>query len=113
MKRFGGMHRFATMLWMLAVTIVSGCGKPYQIAEVDGVLVAKGKPAHKVRIQFIPDIDKGAKGPPSSAETDANGKFTLQYAEPGGNLSQPGAVVGWHRVVLSDLQLSESPTGQG
>ena len=90
-----------------------GCSKSYQEADVDGVLLIHDEPAPKVRIQFIPDVDKHTLGPPSTANTDAHGHFTLQLIEPGTDATHPGAIVGWHRVVLSDLQLSESETGRG
>ena len=47
------------------------------------------------------------------AETDADGHFTLEFEERGSTAPRKGAVIGWHRVVLSDLQLAESPTGRG
>lgn len=88
-----------------------GCsGKEYEVAEVDGVLLIDGRPGHKVHIEFIPDV--GTLGPASSADTDATGKFTLRLMERSG-ASTPGAVVGSHKVTLSDQQLSESATGKG
>jgi hypothetical protein len=69
------------------------------------------QPAQKIRVQFIPDIEKGTKGPASTADTDADGKFRLECRV--GDQSRPGAVVGWHRVVLSDLRLAESASGAG
>ena len=90
-----------------------GCSKPYQEADVDGVLIIHDVPAPKVRIQFIPDVDKHTLGPPSMADTDTQGHFILQLHEPSTDTTHPGAIVGWHRVVLSDLQLSESETGRG
>jgi hypothetical protein len=106
-------RRVTSIVALMALVCIAGCGKSYQVAEVDGVLIVKGKPAPKVRLQFIPDIDQGAKGPAAFGVTDAQGKFKLEYLEPGGTTPQPGAVVGWHRVVLSDMQLAESATGQG
>jgi len=91
----------------------AGCGRSYHVAEVDGQLLAHGQPASKVKIQFLPDIDRGSRGPVSTAETDATGHFKLQWKERGEDTAQPGAVVGWHRVVLSDMKLAESETGQG
>src|SRR5262249_3315945 len=90
-----------------------GCGKPYRAAEVDRGLLPRGRPGHKVHIQFIPDADKGTTGPIAAADTDAEGRFTLRLMEGDAASSRPGAVVGWHRVVLSDRQLAESATGRG
>lgn len=53
---------------LVAIAIV-GCSEPREIAEVEGVLLIHGKPGHKIHIQFIPDVDKGTKGPISMAET--------------------------------------------
>lgn len=77
------------------------------------MLTVGGKPGHKMLVQFIPDIDKGTQGPPSIATTDADGRFVLETKPAHVATSQPGAVVGWHRIVLSDLQLAESATGAG
>jgi hypothetical protein len=97
----------------LAGLIVSGCDKSIPVAEVDGLLPVHGKPGSKMRIEFIPDIDKGTNGPPSMADTDSAGHFTLELKERNSTAPRPGAVIGCHRVVLSDLQLAESATGQG
>jgi hypothetical protein len=80
---------------------------------VDGVLLIHGQPGKRIRIEFIPNIDKGTKGAPSMAETDSDGHFTLKLKERDSSAPRNGAVVGWHRVVLSDLQLAESATGRG
>ena len=92
---------------------VSGCGQSMPVAEVEGLLLIHGKAGNKMRIEFIPDIDKGTKGPDSTAQTDSEGRFTLELKERDSAASQPGAVIGWHRVVFSDLQLAESATGKG
>lgn len=99
----------AAMCLLLLTAI--GCGSPgYEIAEVDGKLFIKGKPGHKVRIEFIPEV--GVAGPTSAAETDAQGHFTMRVMDRSGE-SPLGAVVGRHRVTLSDLQLAASATGRG
>jgi len=108
-----GVARLSFLAAALLFLTAAGCGPPYQVAEVEGVLLIKGKPAPRVHIQFIPDAARGTRGPISMAETDANGRFTLQLKEGDGSVTKPGAVVGWHRVVLSDLQLAESATGEG
>jgi len=91
--------------------VVAGCGKPeYEIAEVSGVLFINGRPGNKVRIEFVPDA--GVKGPRSAGETDEQGMFVLRAMERDG--SAPfGAVVGKHKVTLTDMRLAESATGQG
>lgn len=89
----------------------TGCNAPgYEIAEVDGVLLIKGQPGHRIRVEFIPDV--GVAGPRSVAETDTEGRFAMSVMSRDGN-PLPGAVVGMHRVALSDLQLAASETGRG
>jgi hypothetical protein len=90
-----------------------GCGPSYHVADVDGMLIVQGKPAPKVRIQFIPDIDAHTTGPVSFGETDEQGKFSLILQVPNSNSNAPGAVVGSHVVVLTDLELAASATGRG
>jgi len=102
----------ARLIGCLLVLGLAGCGKSIPTAEVDGVLIINGKPGDKVRVQFDPDGEKGGHGPPSTAETDATGHFTLELMSDSGK-RKPGAVVGWHRVTLSDIRLSESSTGKG
>jgi hypothetical protein len=93
------------------VVFAIGCNGPdCQIAEVDGELSIKGQPGAKVHIEFIPDA--GVTGPTSSADTDPQGKFTLHVLARDGS-SPRGAVVGNHRVTLSDIRLSESADGRG
>ena len=104
----------SVLFWAAAVLYsIAGCAKPHKVGEVDGTVVINGQPGHKLRVQFVPDIDRGTKGPISIAETDSQGRFTLELKDPQSTAPTPGAIVGWHRVMLSDLQLAESPTGQG
>ena len=67
-------------------------------------------PTLKVRVEFQTDALNGTYGPSSVSETDAEGKYTLTYSLP--DKSGLGAVVGKHKVVLQDLRLSETETGQ-
>jgi hypothetical protein len=110
------MSLIKKLLWA-AVSIVIlptiGCGEAYTIAEVEGVVTIKGEPGHKILIQFIPDFEHGTQGPQSYAETNAKGEFTLELKQNDGTPLGKGAIVGWHRVVVSDLQLAESATGRG
>jgi hypothetical protein len=75
------------------------------------VVRVNGQPAKKVAVEFHPDATRGAGGPSSRGETDDQGRYTLTFAT--GDRSGDGAVVGWHKVVLSDLQLAASETGRG
>jgi hypothetical protein len=90
---------------------LAGCSHPnYEVAEVDGILTIKGQPGHKVHLEFVPDT--GTVGPSAAAETDSAGKFTPHLLTKDGSLVE-GVIVGKHKVVLSDRQLSESATGRG
>jgi hypothetical protein len=108
--------RVATMVLAIGTLALFafGCSdKGYEVAEVDGVLLIDGKPGHKMLIEFIPDVDQGTKGPISTAQTDKDGRFTLVLNGGPSATIQKGAVVGQHRVTLSDLQMAESATGVG
>ena len=94
----------------LAVFAIGCTGPGYKIAEVNGELMIKDQPGAKVHIEFIPDA--GVTGPASAADTDDRGQFTLHVMSRDGT-SPPGAIVGSHRVTLSDLRLSESADGRG
>ena len=98
----------------VALLLLVGCGggQSYQVAEVDGVLTINGQPAADVYVQFVPNVAGDVSPPSSAGQTDAEGHFTLTVREKRGG-SQPGAVVGPHRVVLRDLQLAKSATAAG
>jgi hypothetical protein len=51
-------------------------------------------------------------GPKSVGETGPQGEFTLLLMNRGGT-SILGAVVGTHKVILSEMRLAESPDGHG
>jgi hypothetical protein len=87
---------------VLAVAVAAaGCGpgRP-AVAPVDGVVTMKGKPLPGLRIQFMPDPNKGTKGPTSAGVTDEQGRFKLKCAD-----KRDGAVVGWHKVVINDMRV--------
>lgn len=110
------MSLIKKLVWAAASIVILpaiGCGEAYTTAEVEGVVTIKGEPGHKLFVQFTPDSEHGTQGPPSFAETNAMGEFTLELRQNDGTPLGQGAVVGWHRVVLSDQQLAESATGAG
>jgi hypothetical protein len=83
------------------LVLLAGCGTADpMLVPVSGRLTLGDKPLGNVQVDFHPDPDAGGAGPSSSAVTDADGKFTLVCQAQGG---KPGAVVGNHRVVLTDL----------
>lgn len=81
-----------------------GCNKTEQqpLLEVEGVVLIDGKAAEGIRVSFMPDSRKGAKGPTSSGVSDSNGKFKLTT-----DTGKQGAVAGWHVVVLSDNKIPQ------
>jgi hypothetical protein len=98
---------------LAALLAAGGCGgEPGpEFGTVSGRVVVKGQPAAKVRVEFHPDTDAKTTGPSSVGETDGDGRYTLGYATKA--RTGAGAVVGRHRVVLQDLRMAESETGQG
>jgi hypothetical protein len=101
---------FFLALLVLLFLLPRGPGRP-KFVEVEGQVLVNGKPGDNLRIEFHPDAHKGTEGPWSVAETDAEGRFQLFHATP--DASGSGAAVGWHKVVVQDLNLSASETGQG
>jgi hypothetical protein len=92
---------------LLAGVALAGCGPRVKLVPVEGTVKINGKPAANISIQFMPDAMQGGKGPTSFGTTDAAGKFRLQT-----NDGQEGAVVGPHRVVLTDLDEERPPQGR-
>jgi hypothetical protein len=105
---FTMLKRTSRLLFLLL--LATGCDKSPELGTVTGQLLIQGQPANKVRLEFVPDV--GTSGPSSVAETDSLGRFSLQLMDRS-NTPSEGAIVGQHRVVLSDLQLAESATGRG
>ena len=85
----------------LILLILAGCrNDAYQLAPVSGQVKLDGKPLSQCQIRFQPIAVSGAgmaPGPGSFAETDDQGRFTLEAINP----TRPGAVVGKHRVWLN------------
>lgn len=107
-------HKSSLVAIAVLVAAAIGCNaKSYHEAEVDGVLILQGKPGNKVQIMFSPDGSKQTEGPTAVARTDDQGHFVMQIIEPNASSARPGAVVGWNRVVLSDMQLAASNNGRG
>jgi hypothetical protein len=64
---------------------------------VEGTLRWDKKPLANFQVLFVPDAAKGTKGKGSMAITDENGHYQLMCDN-----GQPGAVVGFHRVVVME-----------
>jgi hypothetical protein len=85
---------------VLIIGLSAGCSGRPSLAEVKGQVTMNGKPIGNVKVDFHPDPDKGTTGKGSSGTTDNEGNFALSYEN-----SQPGAIVGHHRVILTDLDI--------
>jgi hypothetical protein len=68
--------------------VAAGCSGGPKIVKVSGIATHKGVPVPSLRINFQPE-----KGRPSWGDTDANGRFTLEY-----DADNKGAIVGTHVV---------------
>lgn len=86
---------------LLGGAFALGCSNSPPLTEVSGKVTMNGQPLKNVRVDFHPDPDQGTRGSGSSGTTDENGNFTLTYTAGG----QRGAVIGHHRVIVSDLDL--------
>lgn len=93
-----------TLVVLVAAVTVSGCGRSYDVAPVDGVVLIDDKPASGVQVQFVPDVTRSTVGPVASAETKQDGSFSLAVHELPDADSPGGVVVGWNRIVLTDMQ---------
>ncbi len=91
------LKQLMTVVAASVLLCCAGCGSPFEIAPVSGVVTLDDKPLANATIFFMPMGD-GAIGPSSSAVTGDDGRFTLKTPEDG-----EGAVVGKHRVSISTV----------
>jgi len=85
MKMYQSITSFACMLLLVGC----GSGGP-ELASVSGVLLSDGKPVPNAMIEFFP-VD----GITSTAMTDAEGKYSLNYND------EDGAIVGQHTIQVT------------
>lgn len=84
-----GIFLPAWAVWLLAI----GCGpKGPEVVPVTGRVTKEGKPVSNVLIHFLPE-----KGRTSSARTDSDGRFELQFSKD----IPYGAVPGKHKVYFT------------
>jgi hypothetical protein len=82
----------------------AGCGGADGIPKVypvSGVVTRNGTPLADANVEFMPE-----KGRPSSATTDQDGKFVLEY-----QAKVPGALPGTHQVVIEERFQGASADG--
>ena len=76
---FDCLKRTMLIAGVFAVSTLSGCGgsgdQP-DLGSVSGVVTLDGKPVVGVNVVFKPDVGRAAAG-----NTNAEGKFTLQYLD--------------------------------
>jgi hypothetical protein len=89
------------------VLALTGCRGQIPVSEVEGTVRAGGTPLANVVVEFLPDPEKGAAGPKSAGLTNEKGAFRLRCDD-----GRQGAVVGWHRVVVSDPNEERPAQGQ-
>jgi hypothetical protein len=97
-------RRFVALAALLSITAL-GCGPPYKLVPVTGVVKLNGKPTADLVVVFLPDPEKGTHGPRSSGQTDAQGQYHLICDDH----QRAGAVAGWHRVLLTDARATLPP----
>lgn len=78
--------------------LFAGCSERTRLTEVEGTVTLNGKAMENVRVEFLPDPENGTTGPRSTGVTDAQGRFKLDCEN-----GKSGAVVGTHRVLITDL----------
>jgi len=87
----------------LALAILAGCTDPVPLVDVAGTVRLDDRPLPNVLVTFLPDPTRGTAGPCSRAVTDAQGRYRLRCED-----RRPGAVLGWHRVLIEDLSCYEA-----
>jgi hypothetical protein len=95
-------------LCLVGALSAGACASRAELGEVEGTVVLNGKPVADVEVMFLPDPVEGTTGPRSTGITDANGHYLLVCDD-----QRPGAVVGKHRVVVTELKsrLPAAPRG--
>jgi hypothetical protein len=69
---------------------------------VEGILRLGGQPLDNCLVTFFPESGQAASWACSTGLTDSQGRFRLR-----GSQQQDGAAVGWHRVTIQDLLVSQ------
>ena len=93
---------------LAALVGIVGCGKRLELGQVSGQITLNGKPLDGVVVKFMPDPEQGNTGPSSVGRSDDQGNYELFVA---GDAERPGAVTGWHRVIVQDPRREDRPPG--
>jgi hypothetical protein len=97
----------AVGLALAAAVAAAGCSRSQPVGEVEGAVRVNGRPLANVVVEFLPDPEKGTTGPRSTGVTDEQGRYQLRCDD-----QRAGAVTGWHRIVLEDLNMGRPAQGQ-
>src|SRR5689334_22974691 len=98
-----GIVRLAGSLSVLTLLFLFGCKKgPPPLVEVQGVVLLNGQPLPQAQVEFVPDLEDFGAQLNSTGVTDDQGRFTLTCMLK----NEPGAVVGKHRVLVTDPPLA-------
>jgi hypothetical protein len=86
----------------LCCMLLPGCGNGFKTVPVSGRITYKGKPLAKAWIMFAPVAANisAAAGPSSTARTDEEGRFPLNYVD---DPKIKGAIVGMHLIRINML----------
>ena len=97
--------RFGIVL--LAIFCLGCNSRPYEVVPVSGHITINGEPLANASVttQPIAQGDSIYPGPGSFGKTDEQGRFSLELVDP----EEPGAVVGKHRLMITQAGFSERP----
>lgn len=84
----------------------AGCGVDgTALTPVRGKVYYRGVPLSRGTVVFIPDENRGNRGPLARAEIQPDGSYVLRSGE------EAGAVPGWHRVTVVAVDDGSYATG--
>lgn len=87
---------------IMCVCMVALAGCSNDITSVSGVVTMDGVPLEGAQLDFWPQGTKNDR--PSTAVTDAEGRYTLSYMA-----GKEGAVIGQHKVSITTARDAEAP----
>jgi hypothetical protein len=100
--------KISSLIGTLALAAFVGCTHtPPPVTEVEGVVLLNEIPLPKAHVEFVPDLQHFGAEMNSIGATDEKGKFQLTCHFK----SQPGAVVGKHRVVVTEVPVTAEMRG--
>ena len=101
--------RSVSLIVLMAIVAVTGCGSKYKVVPVSGRITFDGEPMPNVNILTQPvsnTAQNNAPGPGSYGHTDADGRFSLELQ----NEPTPGAVPGKCLITIVEKPFSQDPS---